>query len=206
MWMSRLRWDAPIFTRKVIRAPDDQDRLEALAQHDDERLGEQIDGRRLVAQHALRVLEATASSRRRSASSSAGVAPPAARVRSDAKAASSSAARPGFLARTPRSTCSNVMYASNARALADGIAGAGEREGRVELARAPGRRPAPSRRRCDRPGTSAPRPAGQAPRAGRIVHAERGEDASSDILPVVANARSAGGTSPRGAGTRRMLA
>ena len=29
---------------------------------------------------------------------------------------------------------------------------------------------------------------------------------SSDILPVVAKARSAGGTSPRGAGTRRMLA
>ena len=65
-------------------------------------------------------LSSPASSWRRSASSSAGVAPPAARVRSEANAVSSSAASAGFLARTPRSTCSNVMYASKARPLAAG--------------------------------------------------------------------------------------
>ena len=37
---------------------DDEDRLQPLAQHDDERLHEEVEGRGLVAQRALGVLEA----------------------------------------------------------------------------------------------------------------------------------------------------
>ena len=75
--------------RKVISAPIDEDRLEPFAQQDDERLEEEVERRQPVADDALGVLEVGHRADACSAASSAGVAPPAARVRREANAASS---------------------------------------------------------------------------------------------------------------------